>query len=100
LDVTFYMAALVLEMAALVRLRRLYPGRPGLFRIGGGHAGLYLTVAAPLAAWVATFGVAANGPGGKVQLILAALLASAVWPVYYMCQRTFGGPSQVAAADE
>jgi amino acid transporter len=100
LDVTFYMAALALEMAALVRLRRLYPGRRGLFRIGGGRAGLYLTVAAPLAVWVATFGVVANGPGGKLQLIVAAALTAAVWPVYHICQRSFGGPSRTASVSE
>lgn len=92
LDVTFYMAALALEMAALVRLRRLYPGRRGLFVIGGGRCGLYLTVAAPVLTWIATFGVVAEGPGGKIQLLIAAALAAAVWPVYYACQRSFGGP--------
>ena len=96
LDVTFYMAALVLEMAALVRLRRLYPGRRGLFMIGGGRLGLFLTVAAPLLVWVATFGVVANGPGGKIQLLTGAVLAVAVWPVHHLCQRSFGGPAQAA----
>jgi amino acid transporter len=93
LDVSFYMAALALEMAALVRLRRLYPGRRGLFVIGGGRLGLLLTVVAPLAIWIATFGVAANGPGGKIQLGVAAVLAVAVWPAYHICQRAFGGPT-------
>jgi amino acid transporter len=92
LDVTFYMAALALEMAALIRLRRLYPGRRGLFVIGAGRLGLFLTVVPPLAVWVATFGVAANGPGGRLQLIVAAILSVAVWPVYHLCQRIFGGP--------
>jgi len=99
LDVTFYMAALVLEMAALVRLRRLYPGRRGLFVIGGGSLGLGLTVAAPLVAWIATFGVAAEGPGGKIQLLVAAALAIAVWPVYQLCQRRFGGPAPSSQID-
>jgi amino acid transporter len=94
LDVTFYMAALALELAALVRLRRLYPGRHDLFKIGAGRFGLFLTVAAPLAVWAATFGVAANGTGGRLQLMVAALLAVAVWPIYHLCQRTFGGPAK------
>jgi amino acid transporter len=98
LDVTFYMAALALEMAALVRLRRLYPGRRGLFVIGAGRVGLFLTVVAPLAVWVATFGVAANGAGGKVQLLVAAALALAVWPIYHICQRIFGGPDGIIAS--
>jgi amino acid transporter len=100
LDVTFYMAALVLEMAALVRLRRLYPGRRGLFVIGAGRLGLTLTVIAPLAVWVATFGIAANGPGGKLQLGVAAVLAVAVWPVFHFCQRVFGGPHAAIAAGD
>jgi amino acid transporter len=93
LDVTFYMAALALEMAALVRLRRLYPGRAGLFTIGAGRIGLFLVVAAPLAVWTATFGVAVNGPQGKIQLITAAILAAAVGPIYCLCRQVFGGPS-------
>ena len=97
LDVTFYMAALALEMAALVRLRRLYPGRRGLFTIGGGRLGLFLTVVAPLMVWVATFGVVANGPGGKIQLLTGAVLAAAVWPVHHLCQRYFGGPPSQAS---
>jgi len=100
LDVTFYMAALALEMAALVRLRRLYPGRRGLFKIGGGRLGLFLTVAAPLGVWVATFGVVANGPGGKIQLLAGAVLAAAVWPVHHLCQRYFGGPAPAAALSD
>ncbi len=92
LDVTFYMAALVLEMAALVKLRRLYPGRAGLFVIGGGRAGLLLTVAAPLAVWIATFAVAANSPGARIQLAIAAMLMTGVWPAHALCARIFGGP--------
>jgi len=99
LDVTFYMAALALEMAALVRLRRLYPGRRGLFVIGAGRLGLLLTVVAPLAVWMATFGVAANGSGGKLQLLVAAVLAIGVWPAYRICQRIFGGPDGAILSD-
>jgi amino acid transporter len=97
LDVTFYMAALALEMAALVRLRRLYPGRRGLFKIGGGRIGLLLIVAAPLAVWVATFGVVVNG-AGKIQLLAGAVLAAAVWPVHHLCQRHFGGPARAVGS--
>ncbi|MGH7880037.1 MAG: APC family permease, partial [Candidatus Binataceae bacterium] len=41
LDVFFYMLALALELAALIRLRRLRPARAGLFVMGGGTVGLY-----------------------------------------------------------
>ena len=40
LDVFFYMGALVLELSALVVMRRRRPVRDGLFMIGGGRAGL------------------------------------------------------------
>jgi amino acid transporter len=95
LDVTFYMAALALEMAALVRLRRLYPQRSGLFVAGAGRLGLLLVVLAPLAVWVATFGVAVNGPEGKIQLLVAAILTIAVWPIYHLCRQFFGGPAAI-----
>src|SRR5215470_2339578 len=36
-DVFFYMLALMLEMAALIRLRQLFPRRDRLFMIGGGR---------------------------------------------------------------
>jgi amino acid transporter len=93
LDVAFYMAALVLELIALIRLRRLRPQRGALFVIGGGPAVLYGLAAAPLAAWVATFGVAVHSAGGILQLLAALLLGLAVWPAYRYCRRAFGGPA-------
>ena len=48
LDVFFYMAALVLEMIALLKLRRLRPRREGLFVVGGGKLGLVLIATLPL----------------------------------------------------
>src|SRR3984893_9432183 len=48
LDVFFYMAALALEMVALVQLRQLMPNRTGMFTIGGGRVGLALVAMLPV----------------------------------------------------
>ena len=48
LDVFFYMSALMLEMCALIRLRRSRPDRTGLFVIGGGRPALIAVVVAPI----------------------------------------------------
>jgi amino acid transporter len=93
LDVFFYMAALTLEMAALVRLRRLAPDRGGKFSIGGGRVGLALTAALPILTWMATFGFAVSSGGGKQAFIFALLLGTSVWPVYAICRRRYGGPA-------
>ncbi|HEY6420736.1 MAG TPA: APC family permease [Candidatus Binataceae bacterium] len=97
LDVFFYMAALALEMAALIRLRRLRPGREGLFVIGGGRLGLYLMAALPLITWTATFGLAVSAGGGKSDFILAIVLAIGVWPAYAIARRRYGGPVPASA---
>jgi amino acid transporter len=92
-DVFFYMMALVLEMAALIRLRRLYPRRDGLFMIGGGPAAVYLVALAPLFTWFATFGLAVSYHADD--LIIASVLAASVWPVYRILRRRYGGPPKV-----
>jgi len=91
-DVFFYMLALTLEMAALIRLRRLYPRRDGLFMIGGGRCTLYLVALAPLFTWFATFGLAVSQRADD--LIIASLLGAFVWPVYSMLRRRYGGPPE------
>jgi amino acid transporter len=89
-DVFFYMLALMLEMAALVRLRRLYPARNGLFMIRGGRTAVYVVALAPLFTWFATFGLAVAHRGDD--LIIAGVLAGCVWPVYRLLRRRYGGP--------
>jgi amino acid transporter len=89
-DVFFYMLALALEMAALIRLRRLYPRRDGLFMIGGGSATVYLVALAPLFTWFATFGLAVSRHADD--LIIASVLAAFAWPVYRVLRRRYGGP--------
>ncbi|MBV8056042.1 MAG: APC family permease, partial [Deltaproteobacteria bacterium] len=89
-DVFFYMLALALEMAALIRLRRLYPRRDGLFMIGGGRAAVYLVALAPLFTWCATFGLAVSRRADD--LIIASMLALSTWPVYGVLRRYYGGP--------
>ena len=95
LDVFFYMAALALEMAALVRLRQLVPDRAGLFTVGGGRVGLMLTVILPLLTWSATFGLAVSAGDGKRDFTIALLLALAVWPAYALTRRRWGGPATI-----
>ncbi|HYB92439.1 MAG TPA: APC family permease [Candidatus Binataceae bacterium] len=96
LDVFFYMAALALEMAALLRLRKLRPDRAGLFAVGGGNLGLVLTAVAPLVTWLATFGLAVSATDGKSDFIIAVLLALGVWPAYAIARRLYGGPAAQA----
>ncbi len=91
LDVFFYMGALMLEMGALVRLRRIHPARDGLFVIGGGRIGLAAVVAAPILIWIATFGLAVSESPGHADFVTAIVLAAAVWPVYALCRRRYGG---------
>ncbi len=93
LDVFFYMAALVLEMGALLKLRRLRPDRAGLFTVGGGRLGLYAVAALPLLTWAATFGLAVSAGGAHVDFLLAIGLGATVWPVYLIARRRYGGPA-------
>lgn len=92
LDVFFYMGALVLEMCALVRLRRLQPDRKDRFVAGRGRLALGLIVAAPVLTWVATFGLALSQDEGKGDLLLAVMLAIGALPAYLLLSRRYGGP--------
>jgi hypothetical protein len=95
LDVFFYMAALVLEMLAFVRLRRTMPNRDGLFTVGGGRAGLAIVATLPVMTWLATFGLAVSSGGGRLDFILAIVLGAGVWPAYAICRRRYGGPPPI-----
>jgi amino acid transporter len=92
LDVFFYMGALVLELAALVVMRRRRPARDGMFTIGGGRAGLYLVAGLPMLTWCATFGLALTTGGVKEDFIIAVALAATTYPAYALCRRLWGGP--------
>jgi amino acid transporter len=92
LDVFFYMAALVLEMIALVRLRGTHRHRDGRFKIGGGAPGLTLTVALPVLTWLATFGLAVSTGTGSRDFLIAIALGATVWPAYAISRRRYGGP--------
>jgi len=91
-DVFFYMSALTLEMAALIRLRQLYPQREGLFVIGGGRAAVYLVALAPLFTWFATFGLAISRAANDV--IIVSVLVAFAWPVYAILRQRYGGPTK------
>ncbi len=92
LDVFFYMLALALEMAALMRLRSLHPSRANHFVIGGGRAGLYAVAAAPMLTWTVTFGLALSEGSGRRDIIVAIVLAVFTGPLYLLLRRTYGGP--------
>lgn len=92
LDVFFYMGALMLELAALVRMRRLRPAREGMFVIGGGAPALCLVVLAPMLTWLATFSLALARGGAHVDFIVAIALAAAAYPAYALCRKVWGGP--------
>ncbi len=92
LDVFFYMGALVLEMAALIRLRRHYPRRDGLFMIRGGRPALIATAAGPIVTWLATFGLAVAHGDGKADFAIAIALAASAWPAYALLRWRYGGP--------
>jgi amino acid transporter len=98
LDVFFYMAALVLELIALMRLRKLMPDRTGLFTIGGGAMGLALVTMLPILTWAATFGLAISAGVAKTDFILAIALGGCVWPAYAICRRLYGGPPAIDPA--
>jgi amino acid transporter len=93
LDVLFYMMALMLEMGALIRLRRIYPVRDGLFVASGGRAGLYAVAAAPLVTWIATFGFALTQSGARHDFGTAIVFLAAAWPLYELLRRRYGGPA-------
>jgi len=95
LDVFFYMAALSLELLALLRLRKLIPDRNALFTIGGGRIGLALVTIPPILTWAATFGLAISAGVAKRDFILAIVLGALVWPAYAICRRRYGGPPAI-----
>ncbi len=95
LDVFFYMAALVLELLALLRLRKLMPDRAGMFTIGGGRIGLALVATLPILTWTATFGLAISAGVAKTDFILAIALGACVWPAYAICRHRYGGPPAI-----
>lgn len=99
LDVFFYMGALVLEMCALVRLRRLRPDRGGGFIAGRSRIALGVVVAAPILTWIATFGLALSQDEGKGGLMVAVPLALGILPAYWLLQRRYGGPASIAPPD-
>jgi len=92
LDVFFYMGALVLELNALVVMRRKRPVRDGLFMIGGGMTGLYLVAGLPMLTWCATFGLGLTAGGIKEDFIIAVVLATTTYPAYVLCGKLWGGP--------
>ncbi len=92
MDVFFYMAALALEMGALLKLRQTHAARAEAFVIGWGRPGLYATALLPMLTWVATFGLALGTGNGTAGFIGAIAVALAGWPAYAILKRRYGGP--------
>ncbi|MGA2411098.1 MAG: APC family permease [Candidatus Binataceae bacterium] len=97
LDVFFYMGALMLEMAALVRLRRMRPDRGDRFMAGRGRFTLALIVIAPILTWIATFALALSQDEGKGDLLIAVALVLGGFPAYALLRRRYGGPTGAAS---
>ena len=95
LDVFFYMAALALELFALLKLRQLMPHRAGIFTIGGGRPALALIATLPILTWTATFGLAISAGVAKKDFILAIVLSALVWPTYKITRHLYGGPPAI-----
>jgi amino acid transporter len=91
IDVFFYMLALALELAAMVRLRKLCPERGDSFMVGGGRTGLWLIVAAPLVTWIATFGLAIRQNSARPEFAAAIILTATAWPLYRYLTVRYGG---------
>ncbi len=97
IDVFFYMAALALEMVALVAFRRSKPERDGLYMIGGGTLGLVAAVGLPMLTWLATFGLVLSEGDGRRDFMISLALAATAVPVYLVARWRYGGPAQAAA---
>ncbi len=92
IDVLVYSAALLLEVAALVLLRRRRPGLPRPFRVPGGKVGLVLAAGAIAAVSSACFIFSLIGrDNGWVQAGIAAAMLLTGPPAYAIMRRASKG---------
>jgi amino acid transporter len=92
IDVLVYSAALILELAALLLLRRRRPDLSRPFRIPGGSAGLVLVAGAMVAFTTACFVFSLVGQNsGWVQAGIAVVLLLTGPPVYWVVRKIRGG---------
>ena len=82
-DVLLYTAALALEFAALLRLRRREPHLRGAFRVPLGVPGLAALAALPLLLLVAAVGLEIRSREIALPGVIVAVLLAAVGPVAY-----------------
>jgi amino acid transporter len=95
-DVLLYSLALMLELAALIKMRRAEPTLRGAFRIPLGTGGVAVLASLPLGVLLLVMGLSfADGEYG-VPALAGAGLAIAAGPLCYFAARRFGRP---AAAD-
>jgi amino acid transporter len=97
-DVMLYSLALMLELGALIQLRRAEPTLRGAFRIPLGTAGVAVLASLPLAVLLLVTGLSfADGEYG-VPALVGAGLAIAAGPVCYSLARRFGRTDRPAGA--
>jgi len=82
-DVLLYTAALVLEFAALIQLRRAEPGLRGVFRVPLGPRGLAVLAAPPLLLLVAAVTLELRSRARGLPGVLVALLLAGAGPLAY-----------------
>jgi len=86
-DVLLYTAALALEFAALLQLRRAEPALRGAFRVPLGIPGLAVLAALPILLIVAAVGLEASSREIGLPGVLVAGLLAAAGPVVYAALR-------------
>jgi amino acid transporter len=94
-DVLLYSLALMLELAALVQLRRREPSLRGAFRIPVGTSGVALLAALPLSVLLLVVGLSfADGEYG-VPALAGAGAAIALGPVLYAVAQRYRSAARV-----
>src|SRR2546423_6500278 len=96
-DVLLYTAALGLEFAALIRLRRAEPALRGAFRVPLGGPWLVALAALPLVVLVAGVGLEVRGRAIGVPGVLVAGLAGLAGPPVYAGLRARRAPASAVA---
>ncbi len=99
-DVLLYAAALFMEFAALVALRRNEPALRGAFRIPLGWRGVALLALLPVAVMLAVIALAITGGEFGGRAIVGALFVAALGPAAYWWVRRAGRSPTTVAYEE
>jgi amino acid transporter len=99
LDVLLYSASVLLEVLALIVLRRKYPDAVRPFRIPGGWPVLTLVVGAPMVCAAALLMALVRSPSARVAFLVAlAAMGSGIALYYARVGMTTGGTSRPTRA--